>query len=276
MDDHASFGYWVRRRRKALDLTQDALAQQVACSVMTIRKIESDIRRPSRQIAERLAECLEIPAHERQLFIKAARAELAVDRLPRPPELPAHAPISGTPTAPDHAGVSVAESEPPHPIAGVLPTGTVTFLYTDIEGSTRLWEQHPEAMPEALAQHDSILRQAINEHEGIVFRTAGDGFCAAFARAPAALKAALAAQRRLHTGAWGPTGPLRVRMALHTGESSAGATTISACHSAALRGCWLPVMAARSCSRWPWQSWCASSCRRTRSCTTWVTTSSKT
>src|SRR6266508_5392620 len=109
MGDHASSGYWVRRRRKALDLTQDALAQQVACSVMTIRKIESDIRRPSRQIAERLAECLEIPAHERQLFIKAARAELAVDRLPRPPELPAHAPILGTPTAPEQAGASVAE-----------------------------------------------------------------------------------------------------------------------------------------------------------------------
>src|SRR5262245_37160212 len=84
MDDHASFGYWVRRRRKALDLTQDALGQLVGCSVMTIRKIEGDIRRPSRQIAERLAECLEIPPHERASFIKAARAELAVDRLSAP------------------------------------------------------------------------------------------------------------------------------------------------------------------------------------------------
>jgi predicted ATPase/class 3 adenylate cyclase/DNA-binding XRE family transcriptional regulator len=222
MDDNASFGYWVRRRRKALDLTQDALAQQVACSVMTIRKIEGDLRRPSRQIAERLAECLAIPAEQRAAFIKAARAELAVDRLPRPPDLPAYAPISGTPTTPDHADPSVAESEPLHLIADVLPTGTVTFLYTDIEGSTRLWEQHPDAMPEALAQHDSILRQAINEHEGIVFRTVGDGFCAAFARAPAALKAALAAQRSLHTRAWGPTGPLRVRIALHTGAVERG------------------------------------------------------
>ncbi len=222
MDDHASFGYWVRRRRKALDLTQDALAQQVACSVMTIRKIEGDVRRPSRQIAERLAECLEIPAHQRLPFIKAARAELAVDRLPRPPELPAHSPISGTTTAPEHSNASGAESEPPHLIADVLPIGTVTFLYTDIGGSTRLWEQHPDAMPEALAQHDTILRQAIKEHDGIVFRTAGDGFCAAFARAPAALKAALAAQRSLHTRAWGPTGPLRVRMALHTGAVERG------------------------------------------------------
>src|SRR5262245_36240647 len=86
MDDHASFGYWVRRRRKALDLTQDALAQQVGCSVMTIRKIEGDFRRPSRQIAERLADCLEITAHERERFVKVARAELAVDRLSHPTE----------------------------------------------------------------------------------------------------------------------------------------------------------------------------------------------
>src|SRR5215211_2694557 len=127
MDDNASFGYWVRRRRKALDLTQDALAQQVPCSIMTIRKIEGDARRPSRQIAERLAECLAIPADQRAAFIKAARAELAVDRLPRPPEPPAYSPISGTPTAPDHADLSLAQSEPPPLIAGVRPTGTVTF-----------------------------------------------------------------------------------------------------------------------------------------------------
>jgi transcriptional regulator with XRE-family HTH domain len=58
MEDNASFGYWVRRRRKALDLTQQALAQQVGCALSTIRKIETDARRPSRQIAELLAEQL--------------------------------------------------------------------------------------------------------------------------------------------------------------------------------------------------------------------------
>ena len=98
-----------------------------------------------------------------------------------------------------------------------LPTGTVTLLVTDVEGSTRLWEQHPAAMPAALARHDALLRQAIEVHGGLVFRRAGDAFYAAFQNAPAALEAALAAQRALHTEPWGATGPLRVRMALHTG-----------------------------------------------------------
>jgi class 3 adenylate cyclase len=68
-----------------------------------------------------------------------------------------------------------------------LPTGTVTFLFTDIEGSTRLWEQHPAAMRDALARHDELLRQAIEAHGGHVFKTIGDQFCAAFATAPDAI-----------------------------------------------------------------------------------------
>ncbi len=84
MDGDASFGYWVRRRRKALDLTQDALARQIGCAESTIRKIEADTRRPSRQTAERLAECLGIPIAERAAFLRAARAELAADRLADP------------------------------------------------------------------------------------------------------------------------------------------------------------------------------------------------
>jgi class 3 adenylate cyclase len=77
------------------------------------------------------------------------------------------------------------------------PTGTVTFLFTDIEGSTRLWERSPEAMQAALARHDEILRQAIEERGGYVFKTVGDAFCCAFPTATDALKAALSAQRTL-------------------------------------------------------------------------------
>jgi WD40 repeat protein/transcriptional regulator with XRE-family HTH domain len=80
----ASFGHWLQRRRKALDLTQEELAQRVGCAAETLRKIEADARRPSRQIAERLAEALQIPEADRALFIKAARSELAVDRLTPP------------------------------------------------------------------------------------------------------------------------------------------------------------------------------------------------
>lgn len=99
----------------------------------------------------------------------------------------------------------------------MLASGTVTFLLTDIEGSTRLWEQYPEGMHVALARHDTILRQAIEAHGGAVFKTVGDAFLAAFPTAPAALAAALSAQRCLFTEPWEETGPLRVRMALHTG-----------------------------------------------------------
>ena len=77
-----SFGYWLRRRRKALDLTQEALAERVSCSGFSIRKIEADERRPSLGLAERLAKSLAIPEEERREFLDAARAVLAVNRLP--------------------------------------------------------------------------------------------------------------------------------------------------------------------------------------------------
>ncbi len=98
------------------------------------------------------------------------------------------------------------------------PTGTVTFLFTDIEGSTKMWEQHPEAMKNALACHDALLRLAIEENNGYAFKTVGDAFCAAFSTAPEALAAALNAQRALAAEPWGET-PIKVRMALHVGAA---------------------------------------------------------
>src|SRR5688500_2498420 len=99
------------------------------------------------------------------------------------------------------------------------PTGTVTFLFTDIERSTALWEHHPEAMRLALARHDTLLRGAITEHGGHVVKTMGDAFHAAFGRAADALAAVVDGQRRLEDEPWGEVGPLRVRMALHTGAA---------------------------------------------------------
>ncbi|HSL31350.1 MAG TPA: tetratricopeptide repeat protein [Anaerolineales bacterium] len=96
--DH-SFGTWIKRRRKALDLTQQQLAQKVGCSISLIFKIESDERRPSRQIAELLAQHLEIPPEQRELFLKVARQEKAIDGLsgfapvsPPQPSFPAQPP----------------------------------------------------------------------------------------------------------------------------------------------------------------------------------------
>jgi len=99
-----------------------------------------------------------------------------------------------------------------------LPSGTVTFLFTDIQGSTQLWQQYPSHMPQALARHHAILRQAIETQDGYVFQIIGDAFCAAFHTALDGVRAALAAQLALKAEPWGETGEVKVRMALHTGS----------------------------------------------------------
>lgn len=100
-----------------------------------------------------------------------------------------------------------------------LPTGTVTFLYTDIEGSTRLWQQYPQTMPRALNRHNELLQDAIDSHDGIVFRTMGDAYCAAFSRPQDALSAAEAAQRSLQSEPWPDQCRIAVRMAVHSGAA---------------------------------------------------------
>ena len=100
------------------------------------------------------------------------------------------------------------------------PTGTVTFLFTDIEGSTRLWERNAQAMQEALARHDELLRTAIEARGGYVFKTVGDAFCAAFGTATDAAEAALVCQQALLEEDWTEeVGAMRVRMALHAGAA---------------------------------------------------------
>ncbi len=100
------------------------------------------------------------------------------------------------------------------------PSGTVTFLFTDIEGSTRLWERSPDAMSGALARHDEILAGATETCGGHVFKTVGDAFCCAFPTASGALEAALLAQRALLAEDWGSEiESLKVRMALHAGAA---------------------------------------------------------
>src|ERR687894_1068274 len=100
-----------------------------------------------------------------------------------------------------------------------LPTGTVNFLFTDVEGSTKLWERYPEAMRASMARHDEVLREVMDSGGGYVFKTVGDAFCVAFSSASHALEAALSAQRALLSEEREKTGPLRVRMALHTGSA---------------------------------------------------------
>ena len=95
-----------------------------------------------------------------------------------------------------------------------LPSGTVTFLFTDIEGSTRRWDDDPHSMREALTEHEGLMREVFERHDGYVFATGGDGFAVAFGRAGAAVACAIEAQQRLRAHDLPP-----VRMGLHTGEA---------------------------------------------------------
>ncbi len=114
--------------------------------------------------------------------------------------------------------VSLAVAERPRPV------GTVTFLFSDIEGSTRMWERFAAGMNAALARHDALMLRAIEDAGGVVFKTVGDAFCAVFDRAGDALRASLAAQTAIAAEDWSAFSsgfpPLRVRMALHTGTAS--------------------------------------------------------
>jgi len=111
-----------------------------------------------------------------------------------------------------------SDSASPH------PTATLTFLFTDIEGSTERWEKHREAMARALERHDACLRGAIESHGGTVFKTIGDAFQVAFPDPVGAVQAAIDAQRALAAEDWSACGDgfpdLRVRMALHTGPAA--------------------------------------------------------
>jgi predicted ATPase/class 3 adenylate cyclase len=107
----------------------------------------------------------------------------------------------------------------PQPFQKELPTGTITFLLTDIEGSTELWEQNPESMPAALIRHDAIFDAAVDVHSGVHVRPRGEGDSrfAVFQDAVEAVAAAVEIQQNMASEAWGTPNPLRLRVGLHTG-----------------------------------------------------------
>ena len=97
------------------------------------------------------------------------------------------------------------------------PSGTVTFLFSDIEGSTKMWEQNPQVMAVSFALQETIMRETMAEHGGYVYKMIGDAFQVAFSSAQQALAAAVEAQQRLFAASWPEGGGLKVRMSLHTG-----------------------------------------------------------
>src|ERR1700730_6469680 len=110
-------------------------------------------------------------------------------------------------------------AQPKTAALSALPTGEVTFLFSDIEGSTQRWEAHPAAMRAAVIRHEQIVSGAIVRHGGYVFKLVGDQFCAAFHSAPDAIAAAIDAQRALAEKDFSSVDGLRVRMGLHTGNA---------------------------------------------------------
>src|SRR5215217_8304750 len=135
-----------------------------------------------------------------------------------------HVVTSPTPTTQWRATIGCVHDRP-HALRRImpdLPSGTVTFLFTDIEGSTALWERDRAATRVAVERHLAILRSTIEAHHGVLYKRIGDGTQAAFPTAEDGLRAAVDAQRALVAEPWSdPPGHLRVRMALHVGEAVA-------------------------------------------------------
>ena len=198
MAEDWSFGKWLRRRRRELDLTQEELARQVGCAPITVRKIEGDEMRPSKQLAESLSGPLGILAKQREDFIHFARAETKE-------ALNSHFAslfeTAETSTIPE-----------PH-----LPTGTIHLLFSDIGGSTQLVQHLGDNYVPVLEEHQRILREAFAQWNGYEVSAHGDSFFAVFSRATDAVSAAVAGQKALAREKWAEGVRLQVRIGLHTG-----------------------------------------------------------
>ncbi len=194
----------------------DALARALA-------KAPEDRYPSCREFAEALRQGLGLPGYDRGPGVAVARAA-ASGQAPGTPTAESGAtevrPVTG-----GDRGVPGSGRSGPGEGGGTreLPQGTVTFLFTDLEGSTRRWEEHPAQMRDALARHNTIVRGAVESHGGVVFSTMGDGLAAVFASAREAVRGVLAAQQGLGAVDWGEvTGPLAARMGLLTDEGVLG------------------------------------------------------
>jgi class 3 adenylate cyclase len=195
-----SFGAQLREFRLAASLTQEALAERAGISVRAVSDLERGLYQvPHRDTVARLAEALNLTLDEAALLeaaIVRQRGPLGLAQNTRGDDSAAHGALE-------------------------LPTGTVTFLLTEVDGSSRLWERHPELMPGTLQQHDRVIETAVHSHRGIVVgQVMGeDARLAVFQAPPDAVAAAVEIQSRLTAESWPADGRLRVRLALHTGEA---------------------------------------------------------
>ena len=191
-----TFSTLLRRARRAAGLSQEALAERAGISVDTISALERGLTRaPQHDTLDLLVEALQLEDAERARWKQATRG--------------LHLPSEEV--TPMRDGASQPSARPAH------PSGTVTFLFTDIEGSTHLLQRLGPAYVQALGQHQARLRATFAAHEGVEVDTQGDAFFVAFATAPEAVAAAAEATRALAAYPWPEGATLRVRMGLHTG-----------------------------------------------------------
>jgi class 3 adenylate cyclase len=197
----------LRRARRAAGLSQEELAERAGISVDTISLLESGLTHaPHPETLVLLAGALHLSEAERAAWEQATRG-------PRLPGDDAVAPLdeASQPSSPPPLALS-------HPtVRPAPPGGTVTLLYTDIEGSTRLLQRLGPAYAQVLGEHQTLLRAAFAARGGVEVDTQGDAFFVAFATAPEAVMAAAEATRALAAHAWPEGATLRVRMGLHTG-----------------------------------------------------------
>jgi class 3 adenylate cyclase len=202
MKEPLPFGEWLRKQRRALDLSRQDLADQAGCAEVTLRRIESGTLKPSKELAYSLLEKVGIPQAELEQWVRFARG------------------LAGLPNDRFSSSRDVEESAPTSTTAiSSLPTGTVVFLYSDLMGFTRRWEQDPDATLELLARHDQLLHPMMGEYGGKVFNVRGDNFVAAFTDPLRAVEAAINAQRLVASEDWGDLGPVQIRTVLHAGQA---------------------------------------------------------
>jgi predicted ATPase/class 3 adenylate cyclase len=198
--EHAPFGELLKRLRLAARLSQEELAGRARLSPRGISDLERGARSNPRPATSRLlADALGLAEGERAAFLAAALANAPFDVRAEPATVP---PASANPAEPAVAG---------------LPSGTVTFLFTDIEGSTQLLQEVGPRYAEALGAQQRILRAAFAAHGGYEVDTQGDSFFAAFPTAHDAIACAVEAQRALAAELWPEAVQVRVRMGLHSG-----------------------------------------------------------
>lgn len=201
MKEPLLFGEWLRKQRRALDLSRQDLAHQAGCAEITVRRIETGTLKPSKELATVLLEKVGIPQNDLEQWVRFARG---LGDLP-----------NGQMILLPEPRKEVTSQEP----VVALPTGTVIFLYSDLAGFRRRYELDPDSALELLAHHDRVLHPMMAEYGGKVFNVRGDNFVVAFTDPLRAVEAAIHAQSLLTKEDWGAMAPVETKITLHVGQA---------------------------------------------------------